>query len=116
MSYDYEGSAETRKGKIVYKRKRHFWTACSVARAAKAVGFPTDTKSLLCQLDILEYWLVGINLEESEFHTESLNVILGEIQATRESLVPEIDFQESGSGTFGGAGSMREFWKEHGVL
>ena len=107
MAYEYEGEATTRKGTIVYKRKPHLWTMCSLRRPAKNVGFPEDKDGKLCHLDILEFWLNGIALDSFEGLNEAKAIVIGAIQATRYTLENSDPFQESGSGQFGGGGASR---------
>ncbi len=50
MSYFYVDSATTQRGKIIYRRKKHEFTACDLERLTRKARIPTTEREMRCMI------------------------------------------------------------------
>lgn len=98
MAYQYEGSAETSKGTIIYKRKRHYFGPKDLWRVANAVEWPFHPDNCLTYIGVFELLFNRIPFEEPDTDEDWRALVSEAIQLTVK------EYQDAG-GEFGGGGS-----------
>ena len=109
MAYHYEGIAQTQKGKIIYPRKKHSFSAKDLRRLINTVGFPVDYGELY-------WWMMGIIDLMQFLQKVDQSEIVNQAGWLRESLTTYTSLAENfpgfSGGDFGGAGASRTFWQK----
>ena len=102
MSYFYAGSARTQKGKIIYLRKRHEFSACDLRRIADKVRWPESIHQQLCYIGAVRLSLSELLIipnEDLSEAIEKLQDILGFLEGQAQ------EFAGFGGGEAGGGGA-----------
>ena len=108
MAYAYEGIAQTQKGKVIYRRKKHFFKPKDLHRLIKKLDFPADLRErydwYLAVLDLLDLVRRTQNGDVQTAAGELNNILTTFIASSPE-------FKGFSGGQFGGAGAGGTFWK-----
>lgn len=106
MAYDYEGSALTSRGRVIYERKRHFFGPNDLRRVQRAVQWPESPYARYVMIVVFEELFDKIEWASVEGEKKGLEWFLKMKAETKRRLESESGF---GGGQFGGGGATGIF-------
>jgi len=106
MAYHYDGIAQTQKGSIIYKRKKHRWSGKDMGRIIKAIGFPTDIRETY---DWLQASLTLLVLLQRVPHGTVSSDAVALISSLATYIATAEEFEGFGGGEYGGGGASGTF-------
>lgn len=105
MAYKYTEEATTRKGTVIYKRKKHEFGWKDIWRLIKKFGGPSDIDQEYYELKAMLLILRDVPMEDVEGLDEGKSAVKSAIYIRIEEIEKDPSWEGFGGGTFRGAGA-----------
>jgi hypothetical protein len=107
MSYKYEDSCRTQKGKVIYPRKKHEFQYKDLYRIYDGLRSPDNDFEEWLMISMIHDMLFKANFVDIEGLGEALDRVHQACRDTMEELSGSSEFQRFSGGKFGGGGATR---------